>query len=325
MTIPRGTALVTAHVGTGGSICETITASSSRTSRRRRFAQSRRNGSGYVESLRGRVTASNSTFDRLRARTATGNMIFRGCTSHQIEATSNYGSIVYDNGRFQPGLAHFESVHGNVALGVRGGAQIGARSGSGHIVSSFPNGAQLRGRRSAQATVRGGGPMVTAVSKHGSVYIYNGSMRAHPRVQSRVARRPDSAGSWPAAPSLSGSTRYRAPARQASARRASIKRPRASTKRPRVSINSSPRASINSSPRASINSSPRASINSSSPAATRPATRTVPSGFSAVRRPRRPPRPTAAPPIPRFVTARNLRMDGDVEFKRVLRRTASSR
>ena len=27
---------------------------------------------------------------------------------------------------FQPGLARFESEHGNVALGVSGGAQIGA-------------------------------------------------------------------------------------------------------------------------------------------------------------------------------------------------------
>ena len=72
-------------------------------------------------------------------------MTFRGCTSHQIEASSKYGSIVYDNGKFQPGLARFESDHGNVALGVRGGAQIGAHSGSGHIVSTFHNGAPANG------------------------------------------------------------------------------------------------------------------------------------------------------------------------------------
>lgn len=163
VTIPRGTALVTAGVGTGqlnlqnyrGAFIAHVADGS--------VTMNHVSGTGYVESLQGPVSASNSSFDRLRVRTATGNMFFRGCTSHQIEASSTYGSIVYDNGRFQPGLAHFESVHGNVALGVRGSAQIGARSGSG---------------RMAQTTVRGGGPVVTAVSKHGNVYIYRGSARA---------------------------------------------------------------------------------------------------------------------------------------------------
>ncbi len=210
--IPRGTALVTADVGTGGFNLRNYQGAFIAHVADGGVSLNRVNGSGYVEALRGQVNASNSTFDRLRARTATGNMTFRGCTSHQIEASSNYGSILYDNGRFQPGLAHFESVHGNVALGVRGGAQIGARSGSGHIVSSFPNGAQLRGRRSAQATVRGGGPLVTAVSKQGTVYIYNGSMRAHPRVQSELRNAQSPAGR-PAAPTYPA-TQYQAPARQ---------------------------------------------------------------------------------------------------------------
>lgn len=210
--IPRGTALVTADVGTGGFNLRNYRGAFIAHVADGGVSLNRVNGSGYVEALRGEVNASNSTFDRLRARTATGNMTFRGCTSHQIEASSNYGSILYDNGRFQPGLAHFESVHGNVALGVRGGAQIGARSGSGHIVSSFPNGAQLRGRRSAQATVRGGGPLVTAVSKQGTVYIYNGSVRAHPRVQDEL-RNAQSPAARPAAPSYPA-TQYQAPARQ---------------------------------------------------------------------------------------------------------------
>jgi len=187
ITIPRGTALVTAQVGTGQFNLRNYNGVFIAHVRDGGVSMNHVDGSGYVESLRGPISASNSTFGRLRARTATGNMMFRGCTSHQIEASSNYGSIVYDNGAFEPGLAHFESVHGNVALGVRGGAQIGARSGSGHIVSSFPNGAQMRGsHNSAQATVRGGGPMVTAVSKNGSVYIYNGSVRSHPRVQAEL-------------------------------------------------------------------------------------------------------------------------------------------
>jgi hypothetical protein len=186
--IPRGTALVTAHVGTGqlnlngyrGVFVAHVSDGG--------ISLNHVDGSGYLESLRGPVDASYSSFNRLRVRTATGNMLFRGCTSHQIEATSNDGSIVYDNGKFQPGLARFESVNGNVALGVRGSAQIGAHSGSGHIVSTFHNnGATMRGDpNTTQETVRGGGPVVTAVSKSGSVYLYNGSVRSHPRVQSEL-------------------------------------------------------------------------------------------------------------------------------------------
>jgi hypothetical protein len=145
-------------------------------------------GTGFVESLRGRVVATDSTFDRLRARTASGDMFFQRCTSHQIEATSAYGSIVYDNGSFQPGLARFESEHGNVALGVRGNAQIGAYSGSGHVVSSFSDDTQVRGDpMTKQATVGSGGPVVTAASKNGSVYLYSGSMNEHPHVREQLS------------------------------------------------------------------------------------------------------------------------------------------
>jgi Putative adhesin len=145
-------------------------------------------GTGFVESLRGRVVATASTFDRLRVRTAIGDMFFKDCTSHQIQATSAYGSIVYDNGNFAPGLARFESEHGNVALGVRGNAQIGAYSGSGHVESSFDDGTQVRGDPTTkQATVGGGGPVVTAASKNGSVYLYSGSMNDHPHVRQQLS------------------------------------------------------------------------------------------------------------------------------------------
>ena len=108
--------------------------------------------------------------------------------SHQIQATSTYGSIVYDNGGFQPGLARFESEHGNVALGVRGNAQIGAYSGSGHVESSFDDDVQVRGDPTTkQATVGGGGPVVTATSKNGSVYLYSGSMNEHPHVRQELS------------------------------------------------------------------------------------------------------------------------------------------
>lgn len=184
--IPKGTALVWTHVNGHVSL----------NNYKGVFVANVRNGgvslnhvqgSGFVESLRGGVVASDSTFDRLRVRTATGNMMFKGCTSHQIEANSTYGSIVYDNGKFQPGLARFESEHGNIALGVQGGAQIGAHSGSGHVVSSFHSDAHIQGgATTTQATVRGGGPVVTATTKNGSVYLYNGSLHTHPKMQAAL-------------------------------------------------------------------------------------------------------------------------------------------
>jgi hypothetical protein len=188
ITIPRGTAMVLAHVRAGHLSVENYDGVFVAQTRAAGISLDRVGGTGFVESLRGRVSATNSTFDRLRVRTATGDMLFRGCTSHQIQASSSYGSIVYDNGHFQPGLARFESDHGNVAVGVRGGAQIGAYSGSGHVVSSFDDQADVRGDPTTkQATVHGGGPVVTAASKNGSVYLYSGSMDDHPRVREELS------------------------------------------------------------------------------------------------------------------------------------------
>ncbi len=183
--IPRGTALVIAHVRQGGVQISNYNGAFVAQVHNGGIHLDHVSGTGFAQVLRGPVVADQSNFTRVRVRTAMGNMLFRGCTSNQIEATSKYGSIVYDNGRFQPGLAHFESEHGNVALGVAGNAQIGAHSGSGHIVSHFENnGAQVNGNANdAQATVQGGGPIVTTNARNGSVYLYNGSMRAHPAVQ----------------------------------------------------------------------------------------------------------------------------------------------
>lgn len=187
ITIPRGTAMVIAHVRAGHLTLDNYNGVFVTHARQGGISLNRVGGTGFVESMRGRIVATNSTFDRLRVRTATGNMFFQSCTAHQIQASSTYGSIVYDNGDFQPGLARFESEHGNVALGVRGGAQIGAYSGSGHVVSSFPNDAQIRGNpNTQQATVGGGGPIVTATSKNGSVYLYDGSMAEHPQVREEL-------------------------------------------------------------------------------------------------------------------------------------------
>ncbi len=124
-------------------------------------------GTGAVQLNAGPVIVTNSSFDRLRIRTARGNMFFENCTARQIEATSLLGSIVYDNGSFQPGLARFESERGNIALGVRGGAQIQAHTASGRIAS--------------EGTVSAG-PTVTATSRSGNIVYYNGSIRNHPKL-----------------------------------------------------------------------------------------------------------------------------------------------
>ncbi len=184
ITIPRGTAMLVVQQRAGHLTIDNYHGVFIAHARAAAISLNDVSGTGLVESLRGGIVATNSSFDRLRVRTATGDMFFQGCTSHQIQATSTYGSIVYDDGSFQPGLARFESQHGNVALGVRGSAQIGAHSGSGHVVSSFQDEAEVRGDPTTkQATVGSGGPVVTATSSNGSVYLYSGSMNEHPRVR----------------------------------------------------------------------------------------------------------------------------------------------
>ncbi len=133
-------------------------------------------GTGGLQVNNGPVIVRNSTFDRVRARTGRGNMFFENCTARQIEATSLTGSIIYDNGSFQPGLARFESERGNIALGIaRGGAQIDAHSGDGHVVSegSFQS-----------------GPVVTATSGRGTVMYYTGSLREHPNLRRQLPVHP---------------------------------------------------------------------------------------------------------------------------------------
>jgi Putative adhesin len=187
ITVPRGTSLVMAHVDKGRVTLNDYRGVFWAQAHNGGIFLNRVSGSGYVESLKGRIVATDSTFDRLRARSATSNMIFNNCTSHQIEATSRYGSIVYNNGSFEPGLARFDSEHGNVALGVRGAAQIGAHSESGRVMSNFSNGTQVSGTdNTTQAQVEGGGPVVTATSRDGSVYLYNGSLNEHPQFQAEL-------------------------------------------------------------------------------------------------------------------------------------------
>jgi DUF4097 and DUF4098 domain-containing protein YvlB len=102
-------------------------------------------GDGFVQVMQGPITAHASSFDRLRARSGTGDIVFDGCHAKQIEVTSVGGSIVYDGGSFEPGLARFETRDGNVAVGVNGGTELGGHSSSGRVYTMFEHGARVSG------------------------------------------------------------------------------------------------------------------------------------------------------------------------------------
>ena len=180
LTVPSSTALLIAHLGRGHMIL--------RNYRNGIFITRVHNGSlvlsndggaGFAEVARGFVFAQHSSFERLRARTAVGDVLFERCNARQIEVTSVLGNIVYDNGSFESGLARFESLYGNVALGIAaGGVQIGAHSSTGRIYSRLDGRARISGSgEDVQAQVNGGGPVVTASSGAGAIYLYGGSMR----------------------------------------------------------------------------------------------------------------------------------------------------
>jgi hypothetical protein len=199
VTVPSGTALVWANVPMGtialngyhGGTFVTIVHTGS-------VQLNDVSGSGYAQVARGPLQVRNSTFDHLRARTAAGNIVFQDCTARQIEVTSVNGSIAYDNGSFVPGLARFETQNGNVALGVAGsGARIDAHSPQGRIFSGFSGNGGVQGTPTdAQAVVGSGGPVVTANSQRGSIYLYDGKLSSHGNLQRawqpvrRILRRP---------------------------------------------------------------------------------------------------------------------------------------
>ncbi len=170
LTVPSGSPLLVMHVGRGEVLIDGYHGGTFFTTVRAGLLRLNDvSGTGGFQVNNGPAIVRNSTFDRVRARTGRGNMFFENCTARQIEATSLTGSIVYDNGSFQPGLARFESERGNIALGIaRGGAQIDAHSGDGRVLSegSFQS-----------------GPVVTATTVRGAVIYYNGSIRSHPKLR----------------------------------------------------------------------------------------------------------------------------------------------
>ncbi len=182
VTVPNGTALLIARAGARGDITLDGYHNGAFHLMARNGAIRLRNdsGTGFAQTLRGAIRVQDSQFTRLRARNAIGPVFFSRCSAEQIEVSSIFGNVVYDNGTFSPGLARFESEHGDVALGVSGNAQIDAHSTSGKIETDFSNRVALAANGgNARATIGGSGPAVTVSSGTGSVLLYNGSFRKH--------------------------------------------------------------------------------------------------------------------------------------------------
>jgi hypothetical protein len=135
----------------------------------------------FVQMNYGTFFAADDTFDRIRVRGIAAHDVFENCRSKQIEANSVNGSILYDRGTFDPGLARFETQNGNIALGVTGAAQLIGRSQDGHVYTMFDrrgtSSVDQRGDGEATATVGGGGPLVNAISGRGNVFLYDGSLQ----------------------------------------------------------------------------------------------------------------------------------------------------
>jgi hypothetical protein len=134
----------------------------------------------FVQLNYGSVFADDGVFDRIRVRGIGAHDVFERCRSKQIEASSISGTIVYDGGSFDPGLARFESQTGNIALGVTSSAQLMGRSDTGHVYTMFDQrGSAIvdqHGDGNATASVGSGGPLVNALSAHGNVFLYDGTM-----------------------------------------------------------------------------------------------------------------------------------------------------
>jgi hypothetical protein len=134
----------------------------------------------FVQLNYGVFYASDGSFDRIRVRGIGAHDVFEHCRTKQIEASSISGTIVYDGGSFDPGLARFESQTGNIALGVTSPAQLMGRSDTGHVYTMFDQrgGANVDQHADGDATasIGSGGPLVNALSTHGNVFLYDGTM-----------------------------------------------------------------------------------------------------------------------------------------------------
>jgi hypothetical protein len=141
-------------------------------------------GAYFLQVVNGKTYAIDSSFERLRARSNTASFVFERCASKQIDVQSYTGSIVYDDGRFEPGLARFATDSGDIAIGTTGAAQVAGRSTEGHVFTNFDRPVQIDAPVGSQtnalnAIVAGGGPLVNVSTVRGSAFLYDGSLTNH--------------------------------------------------------------------------------------------------------------------------------------------------
>jgi len=181
LTIPASTGILTMRVGGGQTTIEGYRGANLFVIQNQgRVQLTGATTTAFVQMNYGAFYAADDAFDRIRIRGIAAHDVFERCRSKQIEATSINGSIVYDGGSFDPGLARFESQTGSIALGVTSAAQLSGRSQDGHVYTLFDRrGSATVDQRSdgeAVATVGSGGPLVNAISGRGNVYFYEGTL-----------------------------------------------------------------------------------------------------------------------------------------------------
>jgi hypothetical protein len=182
VTIPMSTGLVSVRTGRGSIALSDYHGTTIALIGRGQIVLRNVSGDAFVQPLGGRFYALDSNFDRLRIRSNRADEIFDGCRVTQIEATTLTGNIVFDNGVFNPGLARFGSDRGAIALGVSGGAQFGAYTQDGRVLSMLPPSTSPEppfGAATGPDNVQllgSGGPLVNAASVHGNIFLYAGSL-----------------------------------------------------------------------------------------------------------------------------------------------------
>jgi two-component system sensor histidine kinase ArlS len=186
--VPRGTVLLIARVVNG-----TLTVLDYRGVlvahvRRGRLQLVRVGGTAYAQVVAGSIFAVQSTFDRIRARTAIGNVIFERCSAGQISATVVRGAVIYDDGTFAEGPAYFSSSDGNVAVGVaQGDVTVAGRSSKNSIAIALPRRDWSRQPDGGVvARVGRGGSFVSALAQ-GTLAIYRGRLAEHPALMLRLS------------------------------------------------------------------------------------------------------------------------------------------
>jgi hypothetical protein len=179
ITVPASTGILVARVGGGRTSVEGYHGANLVLIQNQGRAQLTGSATtAFVQMNYGTFYAADDTFVRVRVRGVAAHDVFERCRSREIETTSIAGSIVYDAGSFDPGLARFETATGQIALGVTSGAQLAGRTGDGHVFTLFERRTPVdqRSDGEAVATVGGGGPLVSAITGRGNVYLYDGSL-----------------------------------------------------------------------------------------------------------------------------------------------------